>query len=66
MEIYANYRVSGVTHYEIGEDYIKLKFKNKSRIYTYYVSYQVENMKALALAGSGLNSYINRVNPKFK
>lgn len=66
MERYNNYKVSGVTHYEIGEDFIKLKFKNKSRIYTYYVSYQVENMKALALAGSGLNSYINRENPRFR
>jgi hypothetical protein len=66
MEIYANYRVSGVTHFEIGEDYIKLKFKNNSRIYTYYISSQVEIMKALSFAGKGLNSYLNRVNPRFR
>jgi hypothetical protein len=66
MELYGNFRVSGVTHYEFGEDYINLKFKGKSRIYRYCVSYQVEIMKGLALAGRGLNTYVNKVNPRFR
>jgi hypothetical protein len=64
MELYANYKFSGVTHYEIGENYIDLKFKGKSKIYRYYVSYQVEKMVEFALAGKGLNTYINKEKPK--
>ncbi len=54
---------SGVNSYEIGSDYIRVKFDGTSRIYTY--SYgkagrnHVEKMKVLAQSGSGLNSYIN-------
>lgn len=66
MEVYKNHSVSGVTHYEIGSDYIDLKFKGKLKIYRYYVSYQVEAMKSFALAGRGLNTYINRVKPRFR
>lgn len=53
---------SGITAYEIGHDYIKVKFDGTYKIYQY--SYRragkdhVENMKSLALKGSGLNSYI--------
>lgn len=63
MERYANKRGgSGVSAYEIGSDYIRVRFSSGS-IYQY--SYRkagqshVESMKRLALAGSGLNSYIN-------
>ena len=55
---------SGVSAYEIGSDYIKVKFCGNSKIYTY--SYQragsthVENMKRFAKSGNGLNAYINR------
>lgn len=55
---------SGVSHYEIGADYIDVKFSGTFRTYTY--SYRkagrphVEQMKILALRGSGLNSYINK------
>ncbi len=66
MELYGNFRVSGVTHYEFGEDYINLKFKGNSRIYKYYVSYQVEIMKELALAGKGLTTYVNQEKPSFR
>ena len=66
MELYKNIGVSGVTHYALGEDYIDLKFKGKSRVYRYYVNHQVEAMKLLAIAGKGLNTYINRVRPNFK
>lgn len=65
MERYRNSGgASGVSAYEIGSDYIKVKFSETTRTYTY--SYRkagtghVEQMKALALRGSGLNSYINR------
>lgn len=55
---------SGVSAYEIGPDYIRVKFSGTSRTYTY--SYNragathVERMKALAKSGSGLNAYINK------
>jgi hypothetical protein len=55
---------SGVLAYDPGPDYIRVQFKNTSRIYCY--SYQkagkanVETMKELARNGNGLNSFINR------
>jgi hypothetical protein len=54
---------SGVSAYEIGSDYILVKFSGTARTYRY--SYRkagqnhVENLKRLAQNGSGLNSYIN-------
>ena len=55
---------SGVSAYEIGYDYIKVKFSGISRTYTYSYrkagSYHVENMKRLAQSGNGLNKYINK------
>lgn len=54
---------SGVSAYEIGSDYILVKFSGTARKYRY--SYRkagqnhVENLKRLAESGSGLNSYIN-------
>lgn len=54
---------SGVATYEIGEKYIRIKFKGETGIYTF--SYkrpgraQVEHMKALALKGQGLSTYIS-------
>jgi hypothetical protein len=64
MERYKNSRGdSGVYSYEIGNDYIRVKFSGTSKIYTYSHrkagSNHVENMKSLARSGSGLNSYIN-------
>lgn len=54
---------SAIKEFEIGEDYIRVKFKT-DKIYKYsYKSADVariEQMKILALNGSGLNSYINR------
>jgi hypothetical protein len=55
---------SGVYAFEIGADYILVKFSGTDRIYRY--SYlkagvsHVEQMKRLAVAGHGLNSYIDR------
>ena len=55
---------SGVSAYEIGADYIKVRFSGTSRTYTYSYkkagSTHVDSMKNLARSGSGLNSYINR------
>jgi hypothetical protein len=62
MEKYKNSN-SGIYSYEIGDDYIKIRFKSSSKIYRY--SYRkagnrnVDNMKSLAIRGSGLNGYIN-------
>lgn len=65
MERYRNFGGnSGVHSFEIGTDYILVKFFETVRIYRY--SYQragmnhVENMKRLAISGNGLNSYINK------
>ena len=64
MERYRNFGGdSGVSSFEIGPDYIVVKFSGTIRKYRY--SYRkagqkhVENMKRLAQKGSGLNSYIN-------
>ena len=56
-------RDSGVLGFDIGDTSITVYFKNTSRPYIY--SYRkagiqhVEKMKHLALAGDGLNEYIN-------
>lgn len=55
---------SNVEAYDIGPDYIRVKFFGTAKIYQY--SYQsagrenVETMKGLAKNGDGLNSFINR------
>lgn len=55
---------SGVDEFEIGIDFITVRFCKSSKSYTY--SYQsagaekVEEMKRLAISGHGLNEYINR------
>lgn len=55
---------SGVSAYEIGTEYIKVKFSGTGRTYTYSYRkagvHHVENMKTLAQNGDGLNSYINK------
>lgn len=62
MERYANTNGnSGVSRYEIGSNYIWVEFTT-GIIYEYTYasagSSHIENMKSLALSGSGLNSYI--------
>tara|TARA_Y100000588_G_C13966996_1_gene801261 strand:- start:261 stop:476 length:216 start_codon:yes stop_codon:yes gene_type:complete len=60
---------SGVSSYEVGPEYIRVKFNGTFRSYTY--SYRkagvnhVERMKALAHSGSGLSSDINRYVKKY-
>ena len=53
---------SGVVAYEIGDDSIKVGFSDESLyLYTYGSAGQhnIEKMKELAVAGRGLNSFIN-------
>lgn len=72
MAIYKNVSgSSGVESYEVGTDFIEVKFKAGAfRFYKYtYISAgqaHVEEMKKLAAIGHGLNAYINgRVKDKF-
>lgn len=55
---------SNIEMYEIGPDFIIIKFYRTERLYTYtYESagrIHVENMKKLAKHGNGLNSYVIR------
>jgi hypothetical protein len=64
MERYLNLNGnSGVVGYEIGNDSIAVSFHDNSLyLYNYAVTGQayVDQMKALAVAGSGLNSFISR------
>lgn len=53
---------SGVATYESGRDFIRVKFSDGGvYLYTYTStgSGHIEQMKALAAAGAGLNTYIN-------
>ena len=64
MEKYRNSNGnSGVSAFEIGDDYIVVKFKATIKPYKYSYKkagkHHVEKMKLLAKSGSGLNSYIN-------
>jgi hypothetical protein len=53
---------SNVESYEIGNDYIAVKFKGKNKIYVYSYStagaQNVDQAKKIAENGSGLNNYI--------
>lgn len=59
---------SGILAYEAGTDFIKVQFTDGGTyLYTYRSAgnYHVEQMKALAAEGFGLNTYINKYT-KFK
>jgi len=64
MKRYKKTGNTGVSAYEAGPDYIKVKFHDNKRTYTYnYRSAglaHVEKMKQLAEQGSGLSTYINK------
>lgn len=65
MELYKNMAGgSGVTAYEIGTDSITVQFRDGA-VYLYNTrsagSNNVVHMKSLAIAGQGLNSFINSV-----
>ncbi|MBI5204699.1 MAG: hypothetical protein HZA11_07270 [Nitrospirae bacterium] len=65
MERYKNLGgSSGVAAYEVGDDSIKVQFDDGSLyLYNYQSagSNDIEQMKRLAIAGRGLNSFISRV-----
>jgi len=64
MQTYKNLsNNSGVTFYEIGSDYIAVKFNytnNLTYLYNYNITgiQNVEHMKLLAIIGEGLNTFI--------
>lgn len=54
---------SGVTHYEIGPDFIRVRFGTPTiYVYDYTIPGKdaVEHMKELARAGRGLSTYISQ------
>ena len=60
---------SNVEEFEIGDNYIIIKFLDgKTYKYTYLSagSFNVEEMKKLALSHDGLNSFINKKRPKYE
>ncbi len=65
MNIYKNKNGnSNVSHYEIGLNFIRVKFNGIRKLYTYGYGKagitNVEKMKDLAISGRGLNGYINQ------
>jgi len=65
MQLYRNLsNDSGVHSFEIGHDFIRVKFPGQLEyIHTATPSageIHIEQMKSLALSGKGLNSYINK------
>jgi hypothetical protein len=55
---------SGIDAYEIGEDYIKIRFKMSHETYLYNSkspgANEVEKMKDLAISNRGLSTYISQ------
>jgi len=55
---------SGVSHYEMGPGFIRLRFRNGPRIYVYSEKRpgltKVLMMQHLALEGEGLTDFVNR------
>ncbi|MBA2657243.1 MAG: hypothetical protein H0U70_09740 [Tatlockia sp.] len=65
MEAYHNKSgISGVVAYELGSDFIKVKFQKNNCVYLYnYLvpgNAHVETMKKKAIAGIGLATYISK------
>jgi hypothetical protein len=54
---------SGIADYDIGEDFIDIKFQNKTEVYRYknpISNHHLNEMKKLAAKGKGLATYINQ------
>lgn len=55
---------SGLEAFEIGNDFVKLRFRDNPRIYVYsshnIAPEKIEQMKRLALSGRGLASFVSR------
>jgi len=65
MQVYQNLKGdSGISHYEIGTDYVAVKFKGSAGMYVYKTrrvgKSHVERMKTLAQKGQGLSTYISQ------
>ena len=65
MQPYLNLSgASGVSAYLIGDTFIKVRFKTAPKVYVYSHtnpgSTHVDRMKQLAIAGSGLSTYISQ------
>lgn len=62
------YKKTGIDEYEIGEDFIKLKWRNGNYNTFNYESIgeeHIEKMKELAQEGNGLNKYYNNEVKKY-
>lgn len=61
-------KASGVTAYEIGQDYILVRFERAVYKYSYAScgNAVVEEMKILACASEGLSTYISRHDPGYE
>jgi len=61
---------SDVSAYELGDTFIRVKFKSTPRVYVYtYIlpgQLHVEKMKSLAVAGHGLQAYINHYKMRYE
>ena len=60
---------SGVTAYEIGEDFIVVQFNYDEQYkYTYRSASKedIETMKELAMRGKGLSTFISQNNPPYQ
>jgi hypothetical protein len=69
METYRNLGGdSGISGYEIGEDYIIVQFSSGQYKYTYSTAGSdfIETMKKLAQQGEGLNEFISKNKPGFE
>lgn len=55
---------SGVAAFEIGDDFVKVLFRDNPRIYLYstppIAAAKIEQMKGLALVGRGLATFISQ------
>ena len=55
---------SGILEYEIGKDYVRIRFKHNDKIYRYFGDkigeFKLSEMKRFAMQGSGLGAYINK------
>lgn len=71
MEPYSNLSgQSGVLAYQLGNEYIIVQFKTGQYVFYKYTNVSaggpvVERLKALAVQGSGLNSYISTNKPPY-
>ena len=61
---------SGIESYQIGDDFIRVKFKSQPKPYKYSNSsagkLAVDEMKSLAIDQKGLSTYISRNNPPYE